>query len=121
MKLMKIQDKIIPFSIILLFIVGIFGTAHQTSFSLNEELSNQTQMNHISTNSYPTDDFINQKINSEVTSGLTTLTTDADSYAPGDWLTVTADSNTDDMNGSLEWRVESPTGDVAFDFHSLLD
>ncbi len=115
---MKVQNKIVPLSLILLFIVGIYGTAHQSSFSLNEEILNQTQMNDISTNSFSTDDLLKHKVSSEVTSGLTTLTTDADTYAPGDWVTITADSNTDDMNGSLEWRVESPISEVTFDFNS---
>ena len=116
---MKIQNKIVPLSLILLFIIGIYGTAHQSSFSLNEEKLNQSQMNDIGTNSFSTDDLLNHKVYSEVTSGLTTLTTDADTYAPGDWVTITADSNTDDMNGSLEWRVESPISEVTFDFNSL--
>ncbi|MHA2282586.1 MAG: hypothetical protein ACXAC5_17230 [Promethearchaeota archaeon] len=116
---MKIQNKIVPLSLILLFIIGIYGTAHQSSFSLNEEILNQPQMNDIGTDSFSTDDLLNHKVYSEVTSGLTTLTTDADTYAPGDWVTITADSNTDDMNGSLEWRVESPISEVTFDFNSL--
>ena len=116
---MKILNKIVPLSLILLFIVGIYGTANQSSFSFNEGILNQNQMNDIGTNSFSTDDLLNHKVSSQVTSGLTTLTTDADTYAPGDWVTITADSNTDDMNGSLEWQVESPIGEVTFDFNSL--
>ncbi|MHA1513620.1 MAG: hypothetical protein ACTSRJ_06105, partial [Candidatus Hodarchaeales archaeon] len=93
-KSMKIQNKIVPLSLILLFIVGIYGTAHQSSFSLNEEILNQAQMNDIGTNSFSNNDLLNYKVSSEVTSGLTTLTTDADTYGPGDWVTITADSNT---------------------------
>ena len=115
---MKIQNKIVPLSLILLFIVGIYGTSHQSSFSFDGEMSNRSQMNDISANSFSNNDLLNQKISSEVISGLTTLTTDADTYAPGDWVTITAESNTDDMNGSLEWRVESPISEVAFDFYS---
>jgi len=118
-KSMKIPNKIVPLSLILLFIVGIYGTTHQSSFSFDEEILNQAQMNDINTNSFSTDDLLNHKVYSEVTSGLTTLTTDADSYSPGDWVTITADSNTDDMNGSLEWRVESPISEVSFDFNSF--
>lgn len=58
------------------------------------------------------------KIGSEITSGRTTLTTDKDSYTPGEWVEVVAKSNTDEMNGSLEWQLESPISEVAFDFHS---
>ena len=36
---MKIQNKIVPLSLILLFIVGIYGTTHQSSFSFDQEIS----------------------------------------------------------------------------------
>ncbi len=115
---MKIQNKIIPLCIILLFIVGIYGQTQQTSFSFDQDLSKQVQLtegnvNLISKNNHPS-----YKTFSQVTSGRTTLTTDADSYAPGDWVTVTAEGDTDEMNGSLEWRLESPVSEVSFDFES---
>jgi hypothetical protein len=58
------------------------------------------------------------KVGSEITSGKTTLTTDKESYAPGEWATITAESTTDEMNGSLEWQLESPIGEIAFNFSS---
>ena len=58
------------------------------------------------------------QLGSTITVGRTTLTTDKDTYSPGDWVTITADSSTNDMNGSLEWRLESPIGEIPFDFYS---
>ncbi len=115
---MKFPNKIIPLSIILLFIVGIYGQTQQTSFSFNQDLLNQVQLPKEDNNQISNTRLPNFKSVSEVTSGPTTLTTDADTYAPGDWVTITAESNTDDMNGSLEWRVESPISEVSFDFKS---
>ena len=115
---MKIQNKIIPLSLILLFIVGIFGQTQQTSFSFNQDLLKQVQLAQDSGNQISNDYQPNYKTFSQVTSGRTTLTTDADTYAPGDWVTITAESDTDEMNGSLEWRVESPIKEVSFDFNS---
>ncbi len=60
------------------------------------------------------------KIGSTIIDGETNLTTDKDKYSPGDSLKVTADSKTSDMNGSLEWRLESPIGEIPFDFYSNL-
>ena len=107
---MKIQNKIIPLCIILLFIVGIYGQTQQTSFSFNQDLSKQVQLTEGNVNLISNNNQPSYKTFSQVTSGRTTLTTDADSYAPGDWVTVTAESDTDEMNGSLEWRLESPRG-----------
>ncbi len=115
---MKIQNKIIPLSIILLFIVGIYGQTQQTSFSFNQDLVNQLQSPQEKIHPESSGYSPNYKIGSQVTSGRTTLTTDADTYAPGDWVTITAESDTDEMNGSLEWRVESPISEVSFDFKS---
>ena len=58
------------------------------------------------------------KTGSQITLGRTTLKTDKDSYAPGEWVEVTAESTTSEMNGSLEWSLESPISEVAFDFSS---
>ncbi len=62
--------------------------------------------------------MIQSRIGTSVTSGLTTLTTNKDIYAPGEWLEITADSKYSEMNGSLEWQLESPIDEVAFDFRS---
>ncbi|PWI46784.1 hypothetical protein CEE45_15055 [Candidatus Heimdallarchaeota archaeon B3_Heim] len=115
---MKIQNKIIPLCIILLFIVGIYGQTQQTSFSFNQDLSKQVQLTEGNVNLISNNNQPSYKTFSQVTSGRTTLTTDADSYAPGDWVTVTAESDTDEMNGSLEWRLESPISEISFDFES---
>lgn len=53
-----------------------------------------------------------------VSDGVTNLTTDKETYSPGDWVEIEADSRTNDMNGSLEWYLESPVGEVAFGFNS---
>ena len=58
------------------------------------------------------------QIGTEITSGNTTLRTDKDSYVPGEWVEITAESITAEMNGSLEWQLESPISEVAFDFES---
>ncbi|MHA1992991.1 MAG: hypothetical protein ACW97Z_00455 [Candidatus Hodarchaeales archaeon] len=115
---MKIQNKIIPLSIILLFIVGIYGQTQQTSFSFNQDVWKQVQLTQDNDNQISNDNIPNLKTVSQVTNGRTTLTTDADKYAPGDWVTITAESGTDEMNGSLEWRLESPISEVSFDFNS---
>ena len=48
----------------------------------------------------------------------TNLTTDKSTYSPGEWVEIEAMSRTNDMNGSLEWYLESPIGEVAFGFNS---
>ncbi|MFW9778587.1 MAG: hypothetical protein ACFFE8_07000 [Candidatus Heimdallarchaeota archaeon] len=53
-----------------------------------------------------------------VSDGETNLTTDKKRYSPGDWVEIEANSRTNDMNGSLEWYLESPVGEVAFGFNS---
>ncbi|MHA1941040.1 MAG: hypothetical protein ACW97P_04880 [Candidatus Hodarchaeales archaeon] len=116
---MKIPKQIIPLSILLLFTVGIYSHLYRSSFSSDNNLMSEIQAgtnygNQVS-NTFMTD----QKQFSEVTSGLTTLTSNADTYTPGDWVTITAESNTDEMNGSLEWRLESPIEEYSFDFNSF--
>ncbi|MHA2238253.1 MAG: hypothetical protein ACXAB2_07775, partial [Candidatus Hodarchaeales archaeon] len=116
---MKIPKQIIPLSILLLFTVGIYSHLYHSSFSSDNNLMSEIQAgtnygNQVS-NTFMTD----QKQFSEVTSGLTTLTSNADTYTPGDWVTITAESNTDEMNGSLEWRLESPIEEYSFDFNSF--
>jgi len=116
---MKFPKKIIPLSILFLFIVGIYGHLYQTSFSYEREMMEEILTNKNNENQVSNTFTTQEKQFSEVISGFTNLTTDADSYAPGDWVTITAESNTDEMNGSLEWRLESPIRESAFDFNSF--
>jgi len=87
----------------------------------NSQVSSYSTRNTLKGN-YPVenhnDPILQSKIGTSVTSGSTTLTTDEDTYTPGEWLEITADSNTFEMNGSLEWQLESPIDEVAFDFKS---
>ena len=116
---MKIPKKIIPLSLLLLFLVGTYSHLYQSSFSYEKEMMSEIQTDKNNENQLSDTFTPQQKQSSQITSGLTTLTTDADSYAPGDWVTITAESNTDEMNGSLEWRLESPIGESGFDFNSF--
>ena len=82
------------------------------------ELSDQSIMNKANLSNFSARDDLQKKIGSEIISGKTTLTTDKDHYSPGEWVTINAESSTDEMNGSLEWQLESPISEIAFDFKS---
>ncbi|MFX1516828.1 MAG: hypothetical protein ACFFC6_10985, partial [Promethearchaeota archaeon] len=103
--------------ILLLFmnIVAIFVIADTTrppkSMVFLDQVSND-QNSKLSYNAPP------NRIGIEKISGNTTLKTDKDSYAPGEWVEITAESITAEMNGSLEWQLESPISEVTFDFES---
>lgn len=80
---------------------------------LNQSVQKGVGQRTISSNHAP-----QSKVGVEFTSGMTTLKTDKDSYVPGEWVEITAESTTTEMNGSLEWSLESPIGEVVFDFSS---
>ncbi|MHA2203992.1 MAG: hypothetical protein ACW991_09920, partial [Candidatus Hodarchaeales archaeon] len=115
---MKYFRRILPLSIILLLfmnIVAVFSIADMSSSNrfLDQSVQKGAGQSTTSSNYVP-----QSKIGTEITSGKTTLKTDKDSYAPGEWLEITAESTTEEMNGSLEWSLESPISEVSFDFQS---
>lgn len=102
----------------MLFILNIYTSPEVTDLSisygtLDYSVKKQDDMTKLSSNHAPV-----PRVASEITFGKTNITTDKDTYAPGEWMTITAESNSDEMNGSLEWQLESPIGEVAFDFYS---
>ncbi|UCG02047.1 MAG: hypothetical protein JSW11_20935 [Candidatus Heimdallarchaeota archaeon] len=103
--------------ILLLFmnIVAIFSIADNSAFSgfLDQSVQKEVGQETTVSNHDP-----QAKIGNVITSGKTTLKTDKDTYAPGEWLEITAESTTEEMNGSLEWSLESPISEVSFDFES---
>jgi hypothetical protein len=101
----------------MLIIVGIFGSSLITTSSIprgnfNQMISSDDVEEDNTSNHYP-----NLK-GSEVTQGTTTLKTDKDSYSPGETAIITAEGTTAELNGSLEWQLESPIEEIAFDFES---
>lgn len=103
----------------MLLVMNIYAVFIITNISLSNEISDQLPLNRDKMSSMASYHTPQPKIDSEVISGKTTLSTDKESYAPGEWATITAESTTDEMNGSLEWQLESPIGEVAFDFYSI--
>lgn len=113
---MRTLQKILPLSLAMLFIIIISSSSQLTNFSLNLAMSNQNLLKEEKST-----DFVSStqpKVGTTITDGNTTLQTDKDTYAPGDELIITAEGSTDEMNGSLEWQLESPISEVAFDFYS---
>lgn len=114
---MKVLRITIPLSYVILIIVGIFGTSMITTSSISRGNFNQM---------IPSDDVEENSSSShypnlkglKVTDGTTTLETDKDTYSPGETAIITAEGTTAEMNGSLEWQLESPIEEVAFDFKS---
>ena len=76
------------------------------------------QFNQIDRNSKISKNAPLNQFGTEITSGNTTLKIDKDTYVPGEWVEITAESITAEMNGSLEWQLESPISEVVFDFES---
>ncbi len=108
-----------PLSFIMLLVMNVCAVFLLADLSTFYELSDQVAQNGADMSSISSNHAPQSKIGSEITSGKTTLTTDKESYTPGEWATITAESTTDEMNGSLEWQLESPIGEVAFDFYSI--
>jgi hypothetical protein len=96
-------------------VVAIFSVASISTSAgvIDQSLRKRDDQNTKRANSIP-----QAKTGSQITSGETTLKTDKDSYAPGELVEITAESTTTEMNGSLEWSLESPISEVAFDFSS---
>lgn len=117
-KPMNFFRHIIPLSFVVLLIMNIYAFSLKTSIPSLLEIEDQSAPNGGDLTSVSSNPVYRPKVGAEITSGKTTLTTDKESYAPGEWATITAESTTDEMNGSLEWRLESPIGEVAFDFYS---
>ncbi|MHA1331568.1 MAG: hypothetical protein ACTSR2_10870, partial [Candidatus Hodarchaeales archaeon] len=115
---MKVFRYIVPLSIFVLLIANVFGSASVQNYLSSDYSKTRDQLYGASFENEMSSFSPIYKVGSTITSGLTTLTTDKDSYAPGDWVEIKAESNTDEMNGSLEWQLESPINEVAFDFRS---
>ncbi|NHJ00934.1 MAG: hypothetical protein EAX86_02280 [Candidatus Heimdallarchaeota archaeon] len=116
---MKISRYIIPLSFVFLFILNAYALSFDFT-SIKQEVTDGTSRDkrNVGYENLPVSSPSTLQIGSTITVGRTTLTTDEDTYSPGDWVTISAESSTDDMNGSLEWRLESPIEEVAFDFYS---
>lgn len=96
-------------------IVAIFAI---TDISVSSGVIDQTLHKGVDQNTKMSENVPQAKTGSQITSGKTTLETDKDNYAPGEWVEISAESTTSEMNGSLEWSLESPISEVAFDFSS---
>ncbi len=119
MNLLRVFRYIIPLSFVLLFIINIYAVSLETtSISFRKSNDNEAKGLYSSENDIPM--VTSAKIGNSIIDGETNLSTDKDTYAPGETLTITAESKTNDMNGSLEWRLESPIGEIPFDFYSDL-
>ncbi|MFX0085987.1 MAG: hypothetical protein ACFFAU_09945 [Candidatus Hodarchaeota archaeon] len=116
---MKISRYIIPLTFILVFASNIYALSPRTTNNAVRDISYASGNGLGLSDKSPTE-IPSAKIGSTIIDGETNLTTDKDKYNPGDSLKVTADSKTSDMNGSLEWRLESPIGEIPFDFYSDL-
>jgi len=81
-------------------------------------MSNQNLLKDKSSTDLVSSPLPHSQVGSTIIDGKTTLQTDKDTYVPGEELIITAESSTDEMNGSLEWQLESPISEVAFDFNS---
>ncbi|MFX0172139.1 MAG: hypothetical protein ACFE9L_09475 [Candidatus Hodarchaeota archaeon] len=116
-KSMKTLRKFIPISLAMLFIINIYGSFLMPSVSytqvFNQRLLKDGDINALSPKINP-----QSKLGSTITVGNTTLQTNKEKYTPGDELVIDVGSFTDEMNGSLEWLLESPISEVAFDFYS---
>ncbi len=92
-----------------------------TENSTSPEISDESMLTRADLESNIPHQVPKSKVNNEVIDGNTTLQTDKDSYVPGEWVTITANSSSNEMNGSLEWQLESPISEVAFDFSEYKD
>ncbi|MHA1968025.1 MAG: hypothetical protein ACW964_09500, partial [Candidatus Hodarchaeales archaeon] len=116
---MRILRHIIPLSFVLLFIINIYAVSLETSsIGYRKFNTNEATGLYSSENDVPM--AVSTKIGSSIIDGETNLSTDKDTYNPGETITITAESKTNDMNGSLEWQLESPIGEIPFDFYSDL-
>ncbi|MFX0182175.1 MAG: hypothetical protein ACFE95_03745 [Candidatus Hodarchaeota archaeon] len=115
---MRTLRKILPLSLTMLFIIIISSSSQLTSSSLNFAMLNQNLLKEESSIDLVSPSIPHSQVGSIIIDGKTTLQTDKDTYAPGEELIVTAESSTDEMNGSLEWQLESPISEVVFDFSS---
>ncbi|MFX0051982.1 MAG: hypothetical protein ACFE8U_11895 [Candidatus Hermodarchaeota archaeon] len=119
-KSMKTLRKFIPISLVMLFIISIYGSSKITSDSFNQELFSQKLLKEGDSTVLSSNISPQFKLGSTIIDGNTTLQTDKEKYAPGDELVIDVGSFTNEMNGSLEWWLESPISEVAFDFYSDL-
>jgi hypothetical protein len=117
--LLRVFRYIIPLSFVLIFIINIYAVSLETTLISNRNSDNDEAKGlYSSENDIPI--VTSAKIGNSIIDGETNLSTDKDTYAPGETLTITAESKTNDMNGSLEWQLESPIGEIPFDFYSDL-
>ncbi|MHA1973531.1 MAG: hypothetical protein ACTSW1_11090 [Candidatus Hodarchaeales archaeon] len=115
---MKVFRYVVPLSIFVLLIANVFSSVSVQNYLNSDYSKTRDQLFGASFQNEMSSFSPTFKVGSTITSGLTTLSINKDSYAPGDWVEVTAESNTDEMNGSLEWQLESPINEIAFDFRS---
>ncbi len=119
MNLLRVFRYIIPLSFVLLFIINIYTVSLETTL-IGQRNSDNDEVKGLYSSENDIPMVTSAKIGNYIIDGETNLSTDKDTYAPGETLTVTAESKTNDMNGSLEWRLESPIGEIPFDFYSDL-
>ncbi|MFW9903974.1 MAG: hypothetical protein ACFFFH_06540 [Candidatus Thorarchaeota archaeon] len=115
---MNYFKRILSLSIILLIVMNIAAIFAITDISVSSGFIDQSLQKGVDQNNKISNDAPYARTGSQITSGKTTLKTDKDSYAPGEWVEISAESTTSEMNGSLEWSLESPISEVAFDFSS---
>ncbi len=118
---MKIFKQIIPVILLSLFVVNIIDLCLMTENPTSLEISDESMLTRADLESNIPQQVPKSKVSNEIIDGNTTLQTDKDSYTPGEWVTITANSTSDEMNGSLEWQLESPINEIAFDFSEYQD
>ncbi len=120
MKQLKIFRYIIPLSFVVLLFANVFALSLATTPNIFHDISNVSSLKEGYSSGEPPSEIPKNKIGELIIDGETNLTTDKEKYNPGETVTITAGSKYNDMNGSLEWRLESPIGEIPFDFYSDL-
>ena len=120
MKQLKIFRYIIPLSFVVLLFANVFALSLATTPNIFHDISNVSSLKEGYSSGETPSEIPKNKIGELIIDGETNLTTDKEKYNPGESVTITADSKYNDMNGSLEWRLESPIGEIPFDFYSDL-
>ncbi|MFX0124864.1 MAG: hypothetical protein ACFFAE_14630 [Candidatus Hodarchaeota archaeon] len=115
---MNYSRRLLPLSILLLLFMNIAAIFLIADVSSSSRFLSQSVLPGADQSTTSPNHAFQAKIGTEITSGKTTLRTDKDRYAPGELVEITAESDTSEMNGSLEWSLESPIGEVTFDFSS---
>lgn len=120
MKQLKIFRYIIPLSFVVLLFANVFTLSLVRTPNISQDISNVSSLKEGYSSGETPSEIQKNRIGELIVEGETNVTTDKEKYNPGESVTITADSRYNDMNGSLEWRLESPIGEIPFDFYSDL-